>query len=63
MGDHPVIHNIETTGYPDGNEPVYPKCPVCGSEPEIFYKNVCTGEIVGCEDCLGKVRADEMEEI
>lgn len=26
--DHPVIRNMEATGYPDGKEPDYPHCPV-----------------------------------
>ena len=30
--DHPVIRNMEATGYPDGKYPKYPRCPVCGRE-------------------------------
>lgn len=30
--DHPVIRNMKATGYPDGKEPQYPHCPVCGKE-------------------------------
>lgn len=60
--DHPVIRNTEMTGYPDGKAPDYPKCPICGAEAEEFYKNICNGDIVGCEDCVGKVWADEMED-
>lgn len=61
MRDHPVIRCMEQTGYPDGIEPEYPKCPMCGAEAEVFYKSA-DGEIVGCEECLHRVWAEEMEE-
>lgn len=32
--DDPVIQNMERTGYPDGKEPRYPRCPCCGEECE-----------------------------
>lgn len=48
--DHPVIENMERTGYPDGKEPTYPHCPVCGAECDTIYK--CKTEIVGCGDCV-----------
>ena len=32
LPDHPVIRNLEMTGYPDGQEPEYPHCPLCGAE-------------------------------
>ena len=44
--DHPVIRNMEQTGQPDGKEPKFPICPVCGAETDTFYK--CDTEIVGC---------------
>ena len=28
LPDHPIIRNLERTGYPDGKEPRYPHCPV-----------------------------------
>lgn len=34
--DHPVIRNLEATGYPDGKEPDYPHCPFCGEECETM---------------------------
>ena len=26
LPDHPMIRNLEMTGYPDGQEPEYPHC-------------------------------------
>lgn len=49
--DHPVIRNMERSGSPDGKAPVYPRCPVCGKEPEIFYFDR-SREIIGCCDCV-----------
>lgn len=34
--DDPVIQNMERTGYPDGKEPRYPRCPCCGEECETM---------------------------
>lgn len=31
LPDHPVIQNMERTGYPDGKEPIFPICPVVKS--------------------------------
>lgn len=50
--EHPVITNIEQTGYPDSREPEWPVCPVCGKEAETFYYSSQRHEIVGCELCL-----------
>lgn len=49
--DHPVIQHMEQTGFPDGREPVEPRCPVCGADAETFYQ-ARTGQIVGCDCCL-----------
>ncbi len=49
---HPVITNMERTGYPDGREPVFPKCPICGAECETIYRIERYGDIVGCEFCI-----------
>lgn len=49
--DHPIIHNCERTGWPDGSEPSYPRCPICGDECSTIYKDR-SGEIVGCDECL-----------
>lgn len=60
--DHPVICNLERTGYPDGKEPKYPVCPMCGEETDTFYKTI-GGEIVGCDSCIRSVDAwDELAE-
>lgn len=49
--DHPVIRNMEATGYPDGKEPKYPRCPVCGKECETIYRHV-SGLFIGCDVCI-----------
>lgn len=49
--DHPVIANMERTGYPDGKTPDEPHCPVCGCECEDVYKDK-NNEIVGCNNCI-----------
>ena len=58
--DHPVIRNLERTGYPDGKIPVYPHCPVCGAECYTIYRH-CS-EIVGCDECINGNDAWEVEE-
>ena len=57
--DHPVIQNMERTGYPDGKEPTYPRCPICGAECESIYKN-SDRDIVGCDVCVGTEDAWEV---
>ncbi len=54
--DHPVIRNMERTGYPDGKEPRYPVCPVCGEECETLYID-CSGKVFGCDECITTVDA------
>ena len=54
--DHPVIRNMEWTGYPDGKEPEYPRCPVCGEECEIIYRDKYL-DVVGCDECISTVDA------
>ena len=61
LRDHPVIENMMATGYPDGNEPTYPICPVCGSECEDIYKHPQTKEIVGCDICIIRMDAYDCE--
>lgn len=56
LPDHPVIQSMERTGYPDGKEPCFPRCPVCGNACETIYKT--NGyEIIGCDLCLRPVDA------
>ena len=38
LPDHPVVQNMERTGYPDGKEPRCPRCPICGEEGETISK-------------------------
>lgn len=51
LPDHPVIRNMERTGYPDGQEPDSPHCPICGKECETIYRYQ-NGDILGCDECL-----------
>ena len=54
--DHPIVQNLERTGYPDGKEPVFPICPVCGEECDTMYKDRY-GAYVGCDACMKTVNA------
>ena len=54
--DHPIVQNLERTGYPDGKEPVFPICPVCGEECDTMYKDRY-GAYVGCDVCMETVNA------
>ncbi len=58
--DHPVIRNMELTGFPDGKEPTYPHCPRCGEECE--YVVIVDRKIRGCDVCAKYVSAWEMPE-
>lgn len=53
--DHPVIANMERTGYPDGKAPEMPLCPLCGGECETIYRNRKDREIVGCDLCVESI--------
>lgn len=59
--DHPVIANMERTGYPDGEAPQNPRCPVCGDECEAVYLDRA-GDVAGCDCCLSPWDAGEREE-
>ena len=59
--DHPIIQNMERTGYPDGKEPPAPRCPVCGEEADTFFRDR-EHAIVGCDNCLHTVDAWDYEE-
>ncbi|MBT9174226.1 MAG: hypothetical protein DDT21_02637 [Syntrophomonadaceae bacterium] len=57
LPDHPVIRNMERTGYPDGKrpQPSYCTCPVCGEEKAAtFYLGRREGRncTLGCENCV-----------
>ncbi len=56
--DHPVIRNMERTGYPDGKEPRYP---VCGKERESIYR-YSNFDIVDCDVCMTFADAWDVEE-
>lgn len=61
--DHPVIRNMEATGYPDGKEPEIPCCPVCDRECEKIYKHTESLEIVGCDNCIVGLDPWEVEDL
>ena len=50
LPDHPVIRNMERTGYPDGVTPEEPHCPICGKVCDTIY--TVGGEIAGCDECI-----------
>ena len=58
--DHPVISAMESTGTPDGKDPVYPCCPVCGEECETMYRDRY-GAYIGCDVCVETKDAWEVE--
>ena len=59
--DAPDIRNCERTGYPDGKEPTYPRCPICGEECETLYKDR-SGEVFACDNCVSTQNAWDSEE-
>ena len=61
LPDHPVIQNMERTGYPDGKEPTFPICPVCGEECEEIFRDKDLN-IVGCDFCIKQSDAWEEPE-
>lgn len=65
IGDHPAIHEIETTGYPASKGETVLKCPCCGEELSIndYVYTGYNGKIVGCEHCLESHFAENMEEV
>lgn len=64
IADHPIIIEIETTGYLAGREKAALRCPCCGEELSVddFVYTGYNGEIVGCEHCLESHFAENMEE-
>ncbi len=59
--EHPVISNMEATGFPDGKAPRTPHCPICGAECGTVLEDNY-GTIVGCSNCVTLVDAYEREE-
>lgn len=59
LPDHPVIANMERTGWPDGKEPSQPHCPICVEECESIYQNRF-GNYVGCDVCVKTIDAWEV---
>ena len=56
--DNPVIRNMERAGYPDGKEPPYPVCPVCGQECSEIYKDASL-DIIGCDNCVSEISMED----
>lgn len=59
--ENPIIANTERTGYPDGKEPQYPICPICGAECETIYQDRY-GAYAGCDVCMKTKDAWEVED-
>ncbi len=59
--ENPIVSAMERTGYPDGKEPEYPKCPVCREECETVYRD-SYGTYVGCDVCLEEKDAWKVKE-
>lgn len=55
--DHPVIRNMERTGYPDGKLPKW-TCPFCGTECTTVFSD-WHGEAVGCEHCVDRHNVED----
>lgn len=56
--DHPIIRNMERTGYPNGHEPIGPICPICGERCDYIYKAL--GSIVGCDVCIDVYNSEDV---
>lgn len=60
--DHPIIRNMEATGYPDGKFPKERRCPVCNSDNCWSLFKDSSGDIVGCDECVTSIYIDEWED-
>lgn len=60
--DHPIIRNMERTGYPDGKEPKDVTCPICGEPCETAYLDV-NRFWLGCDHCVQVVPAADLEDL
>lgn len=49
--DHPVIVNLQESGYPDGKDVKEYFCPICDEECYFYYIDV-DDKIVGCDKCI-----------
>lgn len=58
--DHPVIVNLQSTGYPDGIVPDEYICPICDEECSFVYLDI-DDNIVGCDCCIRVRCADDYE--
>lgn len=46
--------------YPEPKEePALPACPVCGYSCEYLYRKLFSGEILGCDNCIEKIDAED----
>lgn len=61
MKNHPVIENMERTGWAAGREPAVYRCPNCDGilvEGEQVYIQD-DGKILGCSACVFAAHVDE----
>lgn len=61
LPDTPLIRNMMATGYPDGMDPQFPHCPICGEACETVYRDE-RGEIFGCDVCIRESDAWDVPE-
>jgi len=61
MLEHPIIANMERTGYPYVKEPQYPVCQICGEECYTIYKDRF-GNVFGCDACVVTTDAWEVDD-
>ncbi|MBO5567796.1 MAG: hypothetical protein J6A79_02455 [Clostridia bacterium] len=61
LPDHPIVANLIRTGYPDGKEPTYPRCPICGEECDTLYEDR-DGMVFACDNCVSTKDAWDAEE-
>lgn len=53
--------DLQYVSYQSGSDSEYPHCPICGEECEDIYRNKYF-EIVGCNECIARKDAWEVEE-
>jgi len=58
--EHPIISNMERTGNPEGRtyDP-HNICPICGKWCDTLYLYPLINEIIGCENCVTPMSAED----
>lgn len=58
--DHPVVQNMERTGYPTANTPLEPVCPECNDQCDEFLFDELN-QLIGCDSCVERKYPEEDE--